>query len=86
MDEQLVSALSCVKSSNYRMQIVVNLHGGVMTPAELQEKLDIRINHVSSYLRELKEKGIVVCLNEDAKKGRLYELSELGNELYSYLK
>jgi DNA-binding PadR family transcriptional regulator len=29
-------------------------------------------------LTEIKEKKLVKCLNEETKKGRLYELTELG--------
>lgn len=85
MDQQLISAISLVKASKYRQHIVMMLHNTIFTPAEIQQKLDIRINHVSLYLKELKEANIVICLNEDTKKGRLYTLSDLGNELYGYI-
>lgn len=85
MDQQLISAISLVKASKYRQQIVVMLHNTIFTPAEIQQKLDIRINHVSLYLKELKEANIVVCLNEETKKGRLYTLSDLGEKLYGYI-
>ncbi|HJJ42438.1 MAG TPA: hypothetical protein O0W90_03885, partial [Methanocorpusculum sp.] len=81
----IINGISYLKSSRYRLNIVLLLQGNIMTPAELQRKLNIRINHVSLYLRELKDKDIVVCLNEESKKGRLYQLTELGNELCSYL-
>lgn len=86
MDSELIAGVSYLKSSKYRTSIVILLHDNIMTPAEIQQKLDIRLNHVSLYLRELKEKGIIVCLNEDAKKGRLYQLSELGYEIYQHVK
>ena len=86
MDEQIISGVSYLKSSQYRMKIVLILHDAIMTPAEIQEKLNIRLNHVSMYLKNLREMDIVRCLNEDAKKGRLYQLSEYGNELYNYIK
>lgn len=86
MDSQIIAGVSYLKSSKYRTNIVILLHDSIMTPAEIQQKLEIRLNHVSLHLRELKEKDIVVCLNEDAKKGRLYQLSELGNELYQHIK
>ena len=45
---------------------------------EIAEKIGIRLNHVSTFLKELKENNLVKCLNEDTRKGRLYELTELG--------
>lgn len=85
MEERVISGISYLKSSKYRSNIVRLLHSKIMTPAELQHKLNIRLNHVSLYLKELKENNIVICLNEDSKKGRLYQLTELGNELYDYI-
>lgn len=85
MDERLIQAISYLKSSKYRQSVVLLLHNNILTPAEIQQKLDIRLNHVSFYLKELKKMNIVVCLNEDTKKGRLYELTDLGNELYTYI-
>ncbi|MDD2286747.1 MAG: winged helix-turn-helix domain-containing protein [Paludibacter sp.] len=85
MDQRLIPGMSYVKSSKYRYSIVLLLYGNILTPSEIQQKLNIRLNHVSLHLKELRDMNIVVCLNEDAKKGRLYELSDLGNELYNYI-
>ncbi len=85
MDERLIQGISYLKSSKYRQSVVLLLHNNILTPAEIQQKLDLRLNHVSFYLKELKKMNIVVCLNEDTKKGRLYELTDLGNELYTYI-
>ena len=41
----------------------------------------IRINHISNVLRQLKNKNIVECMNEDAHKGRLYRLTPTGKEI-----
>ena len=85
MDDNLISGISYIKSSKYRTNIILILSENIMTPKDIQGKLNIRINHVSMYLKELRDMGIIVCLNDDAKKGRLYQLSEYGNELIKYL-
>ena len=48
----------------------------------------IRTNHISKVLKELKElkeTGVAECINEDFRKGRLYRLTSLGEEIVDYL-
>jgi len=78
MQKGMVTAISLLKSSEYRLKIVKAIGKNTVTPSEIANKIEIRLNHVSMFLKELKENNIVKCLNEDAKKGRLYELTELG--------
>ena len=47
--------------------------------------MGLRTNHVSNVLKELKKENIVVCLNEDARKGRLYKNTEIGIEILKYI-
>lgn len=51
------------------------------SPSEISKHTNIRLNHVSMYLGELKESGLVECLNETAKKGRLYHMTEIGKKV-----
>ena len=48
------------------------------TPTKISEESGIRSNHVSKVLNELKSKNLIVCINEEARKGRLYKLTEEG--------
>ena len=78
MQKGMVTAISLLKSSEYRLKIIKAIGKNTVTPSEIAEKIGIRLNHVSTFLKELKENNLVKCLNEDTKKGRLYELTELG--------
>ena len=55
-----------------------------MTPSEISKSVNIRLNHVSMMLTNLKEADLVVCLNEESKRGRLYELTELGKKVVAH--
>ena len=55
------------------------------TPSNIAKEIDLRTNHVSNVLKELKEKELVVCLNEDARKGRLYKNTELGIKILEHI-
>ena len=74
----MVTAISLLKSSEYRLKIIKAIGKEMVTPSEIAQKIGIRLNHVSTFLKELKENNLVKCLNEDTRKGRLYELTELG--------
>ncbi len=79
----MIKAFSLLKSSEYRLKIVKAIGSETLMPSEIAEKTNIRLNHVSTVLKELKNSGIVKCLNEEERKGRLYELTELGKNAVS---
>ena len=41
----------------------------------------LTMNNTSDVLRSFVKKGIAVCLNEEAKIGRLYKLTEIGERI-----
>ena len=81
----MVTAISLLKSSEYRLKIIKAIGKEMVTPSEIAQKIGIRLNHVSTFLKELKENNLVTCLNEDTRKGRLYELTELGQNAINKL-
>ena len=81
----MITAISLLKSSDYRLKIIQAINGDTLTPSEIANKTKIRLNHVSMFLKELKEKKLVNCLNEENKKGRLYELTKLGKDAINKL-
>ncbi len=54
-------------------------------PTQMAKDAGIRPNHISKVLSELKEAGIGECINEEAMKGRLYRLTNLGDEIVNKL-
>ena len=56
----------------------------VKIPTVIAKDCDIVPNHISKVLSELKEVGAVECLNEEVK-GRLYGLTDLGDEIVDNL-
>ncbi len=69
-----------VMRSQQRQEIVLLLTRP-MTPSQIAEELDAHIAQVSHSLSEFKDRGLVEVLNEDARKGRLYRLTEKGVEI-----
>lgn len=86
LDTDLLVLASYIKISSYRLKTFKFLSGvDALTPTEIAKGSGIRVNHISKVLRELKDKGVVFCLNEDVRKGRLYSLTELGRSVLEYL-
>ena len=82
----MINAISLIKSSEYRHKVLKAIGNEVITPSEIAKKVDLRLNHVSMVLTNLKNKKLVKCLSEETKKGRLYELTELGKNAINRLK
>ena len=71
-----------INQSKYRKKVMEYLKDNrVGTPTEISTGTDIRVNHISKVLKELKDKEVIKCLNEDMRKGRLYYLTPLGEEV-----
>lgn len=84
--DELLSLAAYVLISSYRERTMnVLFKNGAMTPKFIALNAGFRPNHVSKILGELKEKELVVCINEEVRKGRLYKLTELGEEIYPIL-
>ena len=78
MDRDTIKGVSLLKSSSYRLRIVDSIGDTMKTPSEIAKETGIRLNHISNFLRDLKEHNIVECLNEAEKKGRLYRVTQHG--------
>jgi len=74
--------LSYVENSQYRTATVLSLQSKPQIPSEVAEKSGYDITHVSRAITELADKDITELLvSEDTKKGRLYGLTENGEEI-----
>ena len=63
-----------------------SLNGEVKIPSEIANDTEIFQNHISNTLRQLKEHGLIECINPEVRKGRLYRLTDKGDELVKNLK
>ena len=77
-NNEILKLASWVKISGYRERVMLNLGTKFKTPTVLAKDSGIQANHISNVLSDLKAKKLVECINEDARKGRLYKVTELG--------
>lgn len=75
-----------VISSRYRVAVLRRLADGPATPSQLATDSGLAIAHISRALRGLRERDLVELLvPEDRKKGRVYGITERGEEVWSQI-
>ena len=85
MDDETLKKYAYVSISSYRARAVKSLKDDVKMPSEIARDTGIRKNHISKVLRELKDCGVAECINEEAKRGRLYRLTDVGEEIVKHI-
>lgn len=76
--DELWADVGYITISRNRQKVMKILTDGPKIPSQIGKKAGIRTNHVSNNLKQLSEHGLVECINPEAKKGRLYRLTEKG--------
>ena len=85
MDDELLKKIAYINISSYRNKTVKALENEIKTPTEISNDTGINRSHMSNVLRELKDSGIVECVNEEVRKGRIYRLTSTGEEIVDHL-
>lgn len=74
-----------INRSGYRVKILRCLDDDPKMPRDIAAECNILKNHISNSLTELKNLGLIVCINPEVKKGRIYRLSEEGEDIIDKL-
>lgn len=77
--------LEFVQRSKYRQKVLKALEDNVLMPKQIAERSGIKTNHVSKVLSELKSKKLIEIINPEARKGRLYRLTSVGEGIVEHL-
>ena len=70
-----------VERSKYRSKVLKTLANDTKMPSQIAKDTGIVQNHISNTLRQLKEHDLVECINPEVRKGRLYRLTDDGEEI-----
>jgi predicted transcriptional regulator len=81
MKEDFWADLGFVIAGLSRRGIILALKKGPATPKILSRICEMPLNHVSNSLKQLSDRKLVECLNEEVRKGRLYSLTERGHQI-----
>lgn len=86
MNTKLLNLKIYIEKSKYRIKIMKTIDNETKTPTQIAKESGIRIGHVSDVLRKLKKENLVECINEEVRKGRLYQLTDIGLEVRNVLR
>ena len=83
IDEDLIHH---VNKSSYRVKVIKTLENYPKIPKDIAADCGILQNHISNVLTELSNLGLIVCINPEVKKGRLYRLTKKGKKIIVKIK
>lgn len=81
LSDEMLTEISYVQISSYRKKVMKSLEDEVKIPSQIAKDSDIIQNHISATLRQLREHDLIECVNPEVRKGRLYRLTNKGEEI-----
>ena len=76
--EDDMSIVSLLARSKKRVNVLKTLEHEDKIPSKISKEIGDNSNHVSKYLKTLKDAELVECLNEDDKRYRFYSITDKG--------
>ena len=76
-----VEDLSWIKAGRRRIQTIEYIANGHKTPRDVARATGMSTTHASKIVKAMEGRGIVECLNPDAKRGKIYRLTRKGRNL-----
>ncbi len=85
MENRYIDEIGFVKISEQRQKIMKDLKDKLKIPTEIAKSTGMSVSEVSRSLKTLKDREIVICLNENKRVGRVYTLTNKGKEILEYI-
>ena len=85
IEEEFLEKVAYVLASEHRTNIILFLGDGLHTPKQIGDAIDVRTNHISNLLAQLRKYDLVYCATPNIKKGRLYTTTEDGKRVLKYI-
>lgn len=85
LDDKIINAISFIQMSPNREKVLKDLKEELKIPTKISKNTGISTANVSRALQGLKQKNMVICLNEEANQGRLYQITEFGLEVLKHI-
>lgn len=73
-----MSIISLLARSKKRLNVLKTLEKEDKIPSKISKEIKDNSNHVSKYLKTLKDAELVECLNEEDKRYRFYSITDKG--------
>ena len=85
MDDETLKLYAFVIISMYRTKVMLSLKEKPKIPSQIAKEIDYNPNSLSNLLTQLRKKGLIEIVNPEVRKGRIYRLTPLGEEISSNL-
>ena len=85
-DDVQLEKIAYVLASEHRKNIVLFLDNEYHTPKEIGNAINVKTNHISNLLSQLRKIDLIYCGTPNLRKGRLYSLTEEGETVLHYIK
>lgn len=77
--------LTYLKRGPKRVEILKTLTTGAKIPSIIAKQQNDKVGKISHYLKDLKEKELIQCLNEEDKRHRFYAITPKGKKYLELL-
>ena len=74
-----------VKASKIREQVLRQLSTKELTPKDIAKSIGAHFPQVSLALKELNSEGLIECLTNERKKGKIYGITSKGQDVLKKL-
>ena len=81
MDDETLRLYGYVICSSYRTKVLLSLQEKPKFPSQIAKDMNHDLNSISNILTQLRKKGIIKLVNPEVRKGRIYRLTEVGEEI-----
>ena len=85
-DDVQLEKIAYVLASEHRKNIILFLDNEYHTPKEIGKAINVKTNHISNLLSQLRKIDLIYCATPNLRKGRLYSLTEEGETVLHYIK
>lgn len=85
-NEKLLEKIAYVLASEHRKNIILYLDDKLYTPKQIGDAINVRTNHISNLLAQLRKQDLVYNTTPRIRKGRLYSLTDDGKKVLEYIK
>lgn len=83
MDYEIISFIARARR---RRKVLTCLYGEAKSPKQVAKESKTSVSNVYRSLKELQEKGLIVCETPDAYTFKYYSATEKGKEIIDFLK
>ena len=85
-DEKFLEQVAYVLASDHRKNIILFMGDELYSPKQIGDAINVRTNHISNLLAQLRKYNLVYNTTPRIHKGRLYSLTEDGKRVLEYIK